>query len=370
MRICFVNTEIFAFGYYGGYGRLNRVIGRELVKRGHQVNVIVMPRQAEQPPVAQLDGMTVYGFDRTLKTFLFSNGKFRLPEADIIEIWDPNSLIAYLVTRATPHSKHIVDIADPWDKQDFKDVDTVEHKRKSMNPRDVAQRFYMDRIRPRLAQKVIHKADAFFYEADYLLPKMRSLYSLKADCVFMPHAVEIPAGPVNKAPRPTVCFLARWDAVKRVERFFQLAGRFPEADFIAMGWAHDKEKDRQYREEGSRIPNLAMPGFVSEEEKRNILEKSWVMVNTSIHEGLPQSFIESSACRCAIMAGVNPDNYTSNYGCYVENDDYESGLSYLLGNNRWKEKGEAGYAYVKETRELNSVVEKRISVYERLVKNK
>jgi len=366
MRICFVNTEIFAFGYYGGYGRLNRVIGRELVKRGHQVCVLVMPLAPEQKRVEQLDGMTVFGFPKTLKTFFLSNDTFRMPQADIIEIWEPTSLIAYLVMRATPHIKHIVDVADVWNKQDFKDVAKVEPGLRSMHPKQVALRLYSDRVRPYLAQKVINAADAFFYEADFLVPKIRSLYKLKAESVFMPHAVEIPAEQPHKAPKPTVCFLARWDAVKRVERFFELARKLPAVDFIAMGWAHDKEKDRQYREEGARIPNLVMPGFVSEEEKKAILEKSWVMVNTSIHEGLPQAFIESSAYRCAILAGVNPDNYTANYGYYVENDDFESGLAWLLQNNRWREKGEAGFTHVKETREINSVVERRIAAYEKL----
>ena len=38
MRICFVNSEIFTFV---GYSRLNRIVGRELVKRGIEVYVLV-----------------------------------------------------------------------------------------------------------------------------------------------------------------------------------------------------------------------------------------------------------------------------------------------------------------------------------------
>lgn len=368
MRICFVNTEIFAFGYYGGYGRLNRVIGRELVKRGHEVFVLVMPQAKEQHCVEQLDGMTVLGFPRSLKTFLRSGDMFRLPGADIYEIWDPYALIAYLVTRATPGCKHIVDIADPWDKNDFKMVARMEPGMKSISPKNLAHQLYLQHLRPYLAQRVINSADALFFEADFLIEKMRRLQKISAECIIMPHAVDINDKPLQKAAKPTVCFLARWDAVKRVERFFELARNFPDVDFIAMGWAHDKEKDRQFREEGARISNLRMPGFVSEDEKRAILEKSWVMVNTSIHEGLPQAFIESSALRCAILAGVNPDSYTGDFGYCVQDDDFESGLSWLLENNRWREKGEAGFSHVKATRELNSVVERRIEVYEKILK--
>ena len=105
----------------------------------------------------------------------------------------------------------------------------------------------------------------------------------------------------------------------------------------------------------------------SEEKKREILGESWVLVNTSIHEGLPQSFIEACSYRCAILSAVNPDDYARNFGYHAQNDDFASGLEYLLENDNWREKGERGFEYVKETNEINKVIDRRVQVYESLV---
>ncbi len=61
MKVCFLCTEIFAWGKFGGFGRATRTIGRELVKRGVEVTVIV-PRRQNQKPIEMLDGMRILGF--------------------------------------------------------------------------------------------------------------------------------------------------------------------------------------------------------------------------------------------------------------------------------------------------------------------
>ncbi len=116
---------------------------------------------------------------------------------------------------------------------------------------------------------------------------------------------------LRKADTPTVCFLARWDPQKRVEVFFELAEMFPEVEFIAMGRSHDIEADARLRKWCEGIPNLSCPGFVSEEEKSRILEKSWALVNTSVREALPISFLEALAHETPILSGEDPDGLTS-----------------------------------------------------------
>jgi glycogen synthase len=37
MKVCFVVSQIFAWGKLGGFGSLTRTLGRELVKRHHTV---------------------------------------------------------------------------------------------------------------------------------------------------------------------------------------------------------------------------------------------------------------------------------------------------------------------------------------------
>jgi glycosyltransferase involved in cell wall biosynthesis len=110
-----------------------------------------------------------------------------------------------------------------------------------------------------------------------------------------------------------------------------------------------------------------MPGFVSESEKKEILEKSWILVNTSIHEGLPQTFIEACAYKCALLSSVNPDDFASKFGYHVKNDDFENGLMWLLNDDNWKIKGREGYEYVKRVNALERVIERRIAIYKALM---
>ena len=373
MRICFVNSEIFS--PFTGYSRLNRIVGQELIKRGIEVYVLV-PQIKGKRKIEQYEGMTVLSFPFPSLKMLFSRSLFRLPEADIYEIWDPYMPFSYFVTQATSNSKHVIIFADPHERSDFKEVMRVDPKlanlRRNSNLRIpyFAYYPYLMYLRPYLAQRTISKGDAYFCEAKFLVPKVMRMHNLKIPPLFMPHLAEISEQAPAKAAEPTVCYLAHWGEKKRPELFFKLARQHPNVRFIAMGRAVDEDRDRELREQGASIPNLEMAGVVSEQRKRKILEESWVLVNTAVHEGLPQAFIEACACRCAVLSAVNPDDYTQNFGYHVQDDDFKSGLEYLLENDRWQERGERGFEYVRENNDLNKVIERRIKVYESLLEKR
>ena len=373
MRVCFVNSEIYNFT---GFSRLNRIVGRELVKRGIEVYVLV-PQTKGQRKLEQLDGMTILGFPYPSLKMLYSQSFFQLPEADIYEIWNPYLIFSYFIMRATPESKHIIVFLDPRDKEDTRRFLAADPQMREIRKMYNLGRIpyfvhypYVMYLRPYVAQKTVSKGDTYFYEAKFLLPKVQKMHNLKAEPIYMPQIAEISSKKPVKATLPTVCFVAHWGVKKRPELFFDLARQFPQVQFIALGRAMDAERDKELREIGSGIPNLEMTGVVSEERKREILEKSWVLVNTAPIEGMPQSFIEACACRCALLSAVNPDDFAQNFGYRVQDDDFKSGLEHLLENNRWQEAGERGFEYVRENNDLNKVIERRIQVYESLLEKR
>lgn len=182
--------------------------------------------------------------------------------------------------------------------------------------------------------------------------------------MFLPNPVKSPERRMKKADKPTVCFLARWDAQKRVEMFLSLAKDFPDVHFITMGKRGGGRADEQIRQKYSHLPNLEMVGFVSEEEKSKILERSWALVNTSIRECLPVSFIEALVHETPIVSGENPDFIVSDYGVHTghEYGDYVEGLEKLLSSD-WRQLGKKGRRFVKATFEHNLVIQKHIEVY-------
>jgi glycosyltransferase involved in cell wall biosynthesis len=227
------------------------------------------------------------------------------------------------------------------------------------------------RIQNYFTSKAVHKADALFCQAKFIIPKVISMYNLKRRPNFLPNPVSVPKKkPVKKAGEPTVCFIARWDPVKRPEIFFELAKRFPNVRFIAIGKAHNEKRDGYLRKRCDDIPNLTCPGFVSEEEKSKILERSWIYANTSIRECLPVAFLEALAHKCAILSSENPDDLAENFGYRVSESSlmgYIKGLEGLLKDDLWKEKGEKGFQYVKQVHEMDNVIDQYIDIYNKML---
>ena len=144
------------------------------------------------------------------------------------------------------------------------------------------------------------------------------------------------------------------DRRKKPERLFKLAAAFPEVRFILAGQAQNPAYDKKLTELFSKLPNVTKVGFLdqfADQRLSNLMSESWILVNTSYREGLPNSFLEAAAHGCAILASVNPDDFTRRFGAHAAHDDFESCLSQLLENNEWQAKGEAGRAYVSARQE-------------------
>ncbi len=360
MKICLISVEIFAWGKYGGFGRATRTIGRELAKRGHEVYAVV-PRRPGQGSVEYLDGIRVLGFSPWYPWA--SSRLFRECDADIYHSCEP-SFGTYFAMKARPNRKHVVTFRDPRDFQDWK----MEYALPSLNRFQVVHNYlYENNV---LVRNCIKKMNAVFTIGKYLVPKVKSMYRLEIDPVFLPTPVHIPEM-INKSDTPTVCYVARLDRRKRPELFLDLARKFPDVHFIAMGKSRDKKWEADLRSEYSHLPNLEMTGFVdqfSSDLHSKILEKSWIMVNTATREALPNSFLEAAAHRCAILSSVDPDGFASLFGYHAENDDFSGGLEALLKSGLWKERGGRGHEYVKETFELHRAIDQHIAFYEQVLK--
>jgi glycosyltransferase involved in cell wall biosynthesis len=246
------------------------------------------------------------------------------------------------------------------------------------NPKDVedwrrVNKFYS--LRRRLfntflggyLKDTVRKMDAVYCQAKHNISKTREIYNLQTDPGFLPNPVEVSNTKPEKADEPMVCFLGRFDGEKRPELFFELARRFPHVRFIAMGKAHDEQRDQELRKLYNRIPNLEMPGFVEGLEKEQLLERCWVLVNTSVSEGLPVSFLEAAAHRCAILSFHNPDGFASRFGYHASDGNLDQGLEFILEGERWRERGQKGYNYVAEVHEKEKVADMHISAYEAIL---
>jgi glycosyltransferase involved in cell wall biosynthesis len=372
MKVCLVSPEIFSGGYHGGFGFLTRTLGRGLVQRGHEVSVVTV-RRGTQGEYEEIDGMNVHAFSthgsgpralRALLSRLNSLEYYRKVDADVYHS-QAVSYNTYAAQRAVPEQKHIITFQDPFDHQEWVRLSQVDPEVRMTIP--FRTRLIFENS---LLSRACRRADALYAQAKFLIQKSRRLYRLKGDISFLPNPVDVPSRHMRKSNTPSVCFLGRWDPQKRVERFLELAPLFPDVEFVAMGLGHDPQADARLREKWGGISNLRLTGFVPEEEKSRILEESWALVNTSIREALPVSFLEALAHETPIISGENPDGLTSAFGHHVTDDDYAEGLRWMLGDAGWSERGRRGRRYVKEVHEAGAVVDRHVDIYRGLLEHR
>ena len=137
--------------------------------------------------------------------------------------------------------------------------------------------------------------------------------------------------------------------------------------FLAAGRSRDLAWDRHLRSKYGSIPNLEMVGFIDQfqsEELWQMLSRSWILVNTSVREGLPNVFIEAAAHRCAILSAVDPDGFASHFGYHANKDDYFTGLETLLHNDLWKVRAQQGYEYVRKHFASDIAIDQHLEAYQ------
>lgn len=359
MKVCLISGELFAWGKYGGFGRATRTIGGELVKRGIEVTAIV-PRRGNQNRVEMLDGMKVLSFP--MWNMLDAFYHYRSCRADIYHSQEP-SLGTWLAMKAAPHGKHVITFRDTRSRKDWS-AEIAEASRGLVA--GYLNRYYEDSP---LVHRAVRQADQLLCASYSVGVKARKVYDLEVPPPFMPTPLHIPSR-IEKAAKPTVCFVARMTRRKRPGLFFDLARQFPEVQFIAIGDSRDPDWFESVYAPYKNTPNLVYHGFVDQFASGDVFStysKSWILVNPARREGLPNSHLEALAHGCALLSCTNPDDLSSRYGFHAERSDLAEGLRYLLEGNRWRDLGIAGRIYIEGVYEVSRAVSMHVSAYEKVL---
>jgi glycosyltransferase involved in cell wall biosynthesis len=191
--------------------------------------------------------------------------------------------------------------------------------------------------------------------APHLRAKLERMIGMPVDSFdVLPNPIQLHGAGIGKSPHPRVAFLARLDPYKRPWLAVELARRFPKVEFLLAGKAH-YHGSRAWQP--TDLPsNVRLLGHVDGPEKVDLLASSWVLLNTSIHEGLAVSFLEALACRIPLLATVDPGGVVSRHGVFAGRFDgtglaalpaLEIGLSRLLAEPRLRDTlGARGRAWV------------------------
>jgi glycosyltransferase involved in cell wall biosynthesis len=240
---------------------------------------------------------------------------------------------------ALPRTPIIVWVRDPRPPDDVAKVHTLRIPgTNGLRPKSTLQPDCSSLGTIARVSRLLRRPVWFAGTASYLGAKLSRMLRMEIpEFSFLPNPVDLPVGDRTKASRPRVAFLARLDPYKRPWLYVDLARRFPDVEFLMAGHAH-------YRGEGAWEPtdlpsNLRILGHVDGPSKVDLLRSAWVLVNTSIHEGLAVSMLEALACETPLLACVDPGGLVSQFGVFAGRFDgdgldalpsLEAGLGRLL----------------------------------------
>jgi len=104
---------------------------------------------------------------------------------------------------------------------------------------------------------------------------------------------------IKKFSEPTIIYLGRIKRYKRVDLLIKLMPdilkKVPSVRLLIAGWGTEGEEITNIVMKGNIKKHVEVVGPVSELKKKELLSKSWVFVNPSIHEGWSISVLEANS---------------------------------------------------------------------------
>jgi len=123
-----------------------------------------------------------------------------------------------------------------------------------------------------------------------------------------------------------IIFLGRLEAQKRVWIFCKIAQAMPQYEFYILGAtgrgrneaANAKTLEEYRNRDGSsKIANLHFIGHVDGDVKNSHIKTAKLLLNTSIWEGIPVSWLEALSYGTLIVSAFDRDNIAARFGTFV-----------------------------------------------------
>jgi len=194
------------------------------------------------------------------------------------------------------------------------------------------------------------------------------------DSVVIPNGHPLPPRPAGPGAGRDVVWIGMIRPVKGVERFLDLAALLPELRFVLIG---DNDQLPGYiaavRARAAALPNVEMRGRRTRDEIFASLREALCLVNTSDHEGFPNTYIEAWSMGVPVFAlgDVNdPDGRIRRLGLGAVASTLDEMAAQVrelaLSPERRAPTFERCRSYVEREHDLERVVEKYEELFRKL----
>lgn len=148
-----------------------------------------------------------------------------------------------------------------------------------------------------------YRSIQFITSAKSIARELNNYGILSKNITIIPHGFTVTNGKTYKKENiPTILYLSQLAPDKGIEDAIRAFSLIKKSGTNAQFWIAGKEKSLEYgkilREkaaQGGILKNTIFWGFVSEEEKWELLSKAWVLIHPSIREGWGLNIIEANA---------------------------------------------------------------------------
>ncbi|AWI10175.1 glycosyltransferase family 4 protein [Ereboglobus luteus] len=366
IRLALLVDEYFgALGTaFGGYGFLaRRYVAKYLPCEDIQVDVLIRRKKsllfAKKDVV---DGVNVWHLPRYA---WLARRWLRKQNYDVYLSIELTSASARIM-KIAPDGKLILWIQDPRPKARWDDeIGTMSMIKDPC--------FYDSRIAPLVNRLNDENRLVWISQGRSLVPLAKELYEIEQDfnARYLPNPIEIDwdFDLERCSKKNNIVFLGRLEAQKRVWLVCEVAKRMPQYNFYILGqfFRHREENEatvEKYKRE--EIPNLHWAGHLDGAEKNELLRTSKILINTSIWEGIPISWLEALSYGTLLMSNLDNENLVSRFGvCSGQNlgdgfdgiDAYVSAIEKIMTDEAFRrERAAAAIAYVRETHSVERFV--------------
>jgi glycosyltransferase involved in cell wall biosynthesis len=214
--------------------------------------------------------------------------------------------------------------------QDPRDLSMYHLRLKTVNRIRDADWAYIKEVTPWIHELIRQKRLSFISQGESLSAIAREMYYIpdRIPIADIPNPIEIDFKyELNVPPKENkIIFLGRLEAQKRVWIVCELAKAMPHYEFYILG-ATGKGRDEAanaktlepYRNPDgtSKIRNLHFTGHVDGNIKNHHIKTAKLMLNTSIWEGIPVSWLEALSYGTLIVSAFDRDSIVERFGTFV-----------------------------------------------------
>ncbi|WP_354622639.1 methyltransferase domain-containing protein [Psychromonas sp. MME2] len=140
-------------------------------------------------------------------------------------------------------------------------------------------------------------------------------YKLNAEMLPMPGTPpKGKADPVHQFSANNVIWVGRIQTVKRIEWLIDIAEKLPDINFSIIGPTdHNLSYTTHTLPRAKRLKNIKFLGKISRQEMPDIYKDATVLLNTSIYEGFPNTYLEAWSYGVPTICTIDPDNLINSF---------------------------------------------------------